>query len=269
MRGRRLKSGCLVLLAWLAAPPGQGAEGLIPPGQERLKINLGALLYRSETEVRIDGATRGTEFELEDVLGLDRDRSSLYGSIMWRFASRHRVSLSAFQVEREGQRAIDRELRIEDRVLPVSTVLRAESRTQFFIADYRYSFVKNESMELAGILGVSGGRYRFSFQATSPLVDIEKETTAPVPVLGASLDWFLSPRWTASAFLQGMEFDLGEIDARVYNLGVSAEYMFTRHLGAGLAFNLDAVRVELDKGSFHGRVGLSGSSLIGFLQARF
>jgi hypothetical protein len=269
MRGRRLSSGCLLLLACVAALPGQGAEGLIPPGQERLKITLGALLYRSETEVRIDGATRGSQFELEDTLGLDQDRSALYGSIMWRFASRHRVSLSAFQVERDEQRTIDRELRIEDRVFPVNTVLRAESRTQFFIADYRYSFIKSPSMELAGILGVYGGRYRFRFQATSPQLDIEKETTAPVPVLGASLDWFLSPRWTASAFLQGMEFDLGEVDARVYNLGVAAEYMFSRHLGAGLAYNLDTVRVEVDRGSFHGRVGLTGGSLIGYLQARF
>jgi hypothetical protein len=174
-----------------------------------------------------------------------------------------------FQVKRETQRAIDEELRIEDRVVPINSVLRAESRMQFFIADYRYSFVKNPRMELAGIVGVFGGRYRFSFEASNPQIDIEKNATAPVPVLGAALDWYLTPRWTASAFAQGMKFNLDELDAQVVNLGVSAEYMLTRHFGLGVAYNLDSVKVDIDKGSFHGRVGLTGGSLIGYLQARF
>jgi hypothetical protein len=124
-------------------------------------------------------------------------------------------------------------------------------------------------MELAGIVGVFGGRYRFRFEATNPQIDIEKNTTAPVPVLGAALDWYLNPRWTASAFVQGMKFDLDEVDAQVVNLGLSTDYMLTPHLGLGVAYYLDSVRVELDKGSFHGRVGLTGGSLIGYLQARF
>jgi hypothetical protein len=269
MRGSRLSAGCLALLACALAPDGRGAEGFIPPGEERFKFNLGTLLYRSETEVRIDGAQRGTSFELEDRLGLDDERTVLSADFVWRFAPRHRLGLHVFQVKREEQRAIDEELRIEDRVVPVNTVLRAESRMQFFVADYRYSFVKNPRMELAGVVGVFGGRYRFSFEASNPQINIEKDVTAPVPVLGAALDWFITPRWTASAFAQGMEFDLGEVDARVYNLGLSTEYMLTRHLGLGVAYNLDSVKVDVDKGSFHGRVDLSGGSLIGYLQARF
>jgi uncharacterized protein (DUF488 family) len=36
-----------------------------------------------------------------------------------------------------------------------------------------------------------------------------------------------------------------------------------------VAYNLDSVRVDVDKGSFDGRVDLTGGSLIGYLQARF
>lgn len=266
---RRHTATCLVLLAGAAASAGHAADGFIPPGEERLKINLGTLLYRSETDVRIDGATRGTEFELEDVLGLERDRSTLSGQIIWRFASRHRLGLRAFQVKRDAEHEIDEELRIEDRVVPINTTLRAESRLQFFTADYRYSFVKNPRMELAGIIGVFGGRYRLSFEASNPQIDIEKNTTAPIPVIGASIDWYLGPRWTVSAFAQGMDLDLSSVDARVYNLGLSTEYMLTRHLGLGVAYNLDSVKVEVDKGSFDGRVDLTGGSLTGYLQARF
>jgi hypothetical protein len=269
MRSSRQTAACLALTACIAASAGQAAEGFIPPGEERFKFNLGGLLYRSETDVRFDGSVGGRQFELEDSLGLDRDRSTLSGQIIWRFASRHRLGLRAFQVKREAERAIDEELRIEDRVVPINTVLRAESRLQFFTADYRYSFVKSPQMELAGIIGVFGGRYRFRFEASNPQIDIERNTTAPMPVLGVSLDWYLGPRWTVSAYAQGMDLDLGSVDARVYNVGLSTEFMLTRHLGLGVAYNLDSVRVDVDKGSFDGRVDLTGGSLIGYLQARF
>jgi hypothetical protein len=124
-------------------------------------------------------------------------------------------------------------------------------------------------MELAGIIGVFGGRYRFRFEASNPQIDIEKNTLAPVPVLGASLDWYLGPRWTISAFAQGMDLDFSSVDARVYNIGLSTEYMLTRHFGLGVAYTVDSVRVDVERGSFDGRVDLTGGSLIGYLQARF
>jgi hypothetical protein len=88
-------------------------------------------------------------------------------------------------------------------------------------------------------------------------------------VIGASFDWYLGPRWTVSAYAQGMDLDFSSVDARVYNIGLSTEYMLTRHLGLGVAYTVDSVRVDVEKGSFDGRVDLTGGSLIGYLQARF
>jgi hypothetical protein len=90
-----------------------------------------------------------------------------------------------------------------------------------------------------------------------------------VPVIGASLDYFITPRWTASAFLQGMDFDFGSTDARVYNVGASTEYMLTRHIGLGVALSSNNVVVEVDKSSFHGRIGYRANTLMGYMQARF
>ena len=263
-------AACLaLLLAAAAGSAGAQQSGIIPPGEETLKLSLGGILYRSDTRLRIDGARVDREFTLEDTLGLDPDRSSVYGEAVWRFASRHRLGLRTFRVKRDSERPINETIQIADTDIPVNTVLRADSKTTFLLADYRYSFMKTNRMELAGIAGVFGGRYEFRFNATNPSVDVERKVTAPVPVIGVSLDYFIAPRWTASAFVQGMSLDFGSVDARVLNLGASTEYMLTRNFGLGLALSSNSVKLELDKSNSHGRIGYRANTLMGYAQVRF
>jgi hypothetical protein len=249
--------------------PVYGQDGPIRSGEERFKFNLGGVLARSDTSLRLDGQTRGREFDLEDTLGLDKDRNTLDLEATWRFAARHRIGVRGFQLKRDAERTINETLQIEDRSFPINTTLRAESTTTFLLADYRYSFLKSERMELAGSLGVLGGRYEFRFQGSGSQTDVNKKITVPVPVIGARLDYFITPRWTASVFGQGIAFNIGDVDARAYYAGVSTEYMITRHIGVGAAYNLMGINLELEKSNFRGEIDLRTNNLTGFIQARF
>jgi len=71
----------------------------------------------------------------------------------------------------------------EAEIKKANTVLNTEVKTTFVIANYQYSFIKNEKMEVAGLLGLYTAQFRFKFGATQPLVDIDRKTTAPLPVL--------------------------------------------------------------------------------------
>lgn len=251
--------------------PAHAQDGLIRPGEERFKFNLGTVLARSDTSLRLDAqSTRGREFNLEDTLGLDKDRNSLDLEATWRFAPKHRIGVRGFQLKRDAERSINQTLQIEDRVVPINTTVRAESETTMLLADYRYSFLKSERMELAGTVGVVGGRYKFEFRSTGgSQIDTTREVTVPVPVIGARLDYFFTPRWTGSLYGQGMAYNIGDVDAKVYYAGVSTEYMITRHIGVGAAYNLLGVNLELDKSRFRGEIDLKQNNLTGFIQARF
>ena len=39
--------------------------------------------------------------------------------------------------------------------------------------------------------------------------NIDRDTTAPLPLIGLSADFFITPRWTVSVFGQGMKFKVG------------------------------------------------------------
>jgi hypothetical protein len=265
---RWLKAIAIFLLAGAAAAPA-AADVPIPPGEERFKLNIGTIVARPESTLRLDGQARGRDVDLEETIGLDRDVTTLDVELSWRFAARHRFGLRAFQLKRDAERAISETIQLEDQVIPVNTTLAAESRTTLVLADYRYSFVKNPRLEFAGSIGVLAGRYQFEFGATSPAVDIDRSATVPAPVLGARLDYFFTTRWTGSVYGHGAAYNIGDVDARVYYAGVSTEYMITRHIGLGVGFDLIGINLEVERSGFRGEIDLRTQNVSAFLQARF
>ncbi len=68
---------------------------------------------------------------------------------------------------RSGNKQLDRTLHIQDKVFPINYDFAAEAKNQFLLADYRFSFVKTEKIELAGALGVYAGRFSYDFTASA------------------------------------------------------------------------------------------------------
>lgn len=260
----------LFACAALASGALQAAEGLIAPGEEKFSLRLGAIVHRFDTKLNLEGPQgRNREVDVEDAGGAQLEKTSVWGEGTWRFASRHRLGIQAFGSKRENQRAISQEIDLEDQVIPVNTVLNTEVKATFVIANYQYSFVKNEKMEIAGLLGLYTAQFRFRFGATQPLVDIDRKTTAPLPVLGASIDYHINPRWTVSALGEGLKLKVGDVEGRVLNLVLSTDYMLTRNFGLGAGYNATALKVDVHKSGFNGEVKWGTEGLFVYGQARF
>jgi len=242
---------------------------MIPQGGETFKINLGGMLQRFDSGLRLDGSQgRSSEFDLEDI-GAERSKGTFWGEATWRFASRHRLGLQVFTSRRQNTHAISENLVIEDRDIPVNTVLTTESESTFFVANYQYSFIKSENLEISGLFGLYTAQLRFRFGATQPLVDIDRKATAPVPVLGAGISYYVSPRWTVSGFGEGLKVKSGDLDGWVLNAGVSTDYMFTRHFGVGIGYNITSLRVDVAESDFNGRITWTTQGAIAYGQLRF
>jgi outer membrane protein W len=267
---RRAIGMSLVVLAGAGAGAARAQDAFIAPGTEAFKLNLGGVVTNNSTSFRLDGTTgRGTDIDLEGLTGLDEGVSTFFASGTWRFAPNHRLSLVGFQIERDRSVNIDRTITIGDTVVPINTNLKTEARTQFFIVNYEYSFIRNESMELAGLLGLYGANFKYKFTANNPLVDIDKSTTAPLPIIGLKADFFISPRWTVSAFGEGLGFKVGDVDGSMYHVGVSTDYMITRNWGVGLGYQLTDLKVDVTKSDFNGHMTWRMDGYYAYLQARF
>ena len=54
---------------------------------------------------------------------------------------------------------------IDDTTIPAGASLTPEIKNDFFFVNYRYSFVKNDNVEIAALLGLYGANFRFDVTA--------------------------------------------------------------------------------------------------------
>ncbi|HEX6689930.1 MAG TPA: hypothetical protein VF110_02175, partial [Burkholderiales bacterium] len=241
MNLRRLSAAALIAFA----APAMAEEGPIRGGTEKFKLSFGTILNNNDTTMTLQGPQgRGIEFGLEGAAGVERDRWSTLASATWRFAPNHRVGFQSFAMRRHGNKTIDQELVIKDETIPIGTSLQTTAKTDFLIVNYQYSLMRDDRVELSAMAGIYGARFRYSFDSTNPPRAIDAKTTAPLPMFGLALDTFLTPRWTIGAFLEGFALKVGDVEGRMTYIGLTTDYMLTRHLGLGMG--ISAVHVGAD-----------------------
>ena len=94
-------------------------------------------------------------------------------------------------------------------------------------------------------------------------------TTVPLPVIGATLDWYINPRWKVSGNVSGMKANIGDVDGSVLIAGAATEYMLLRNLGVGLAYMYSDVSADVTKSDFNGSLGWKTNSVRMYGQFKF
>ena len=223
----RVASRIASALVLLISMPDANAQDLmsaplIKQGDETLVITLGGIGNRFDSTLQLNGQHgEGTELNLERN-GLRKSQWSFQGGLTWRFLSRNRIDVEYFYTNRSGSRTYDESITIGDNVYPAGATVSATTKDGFLIADYRYSFVKSDDFELAALLGVYGDRFKYNVSATGNPGDGTKSsstnatTTVPLPLIGASLDWYINPRWKISGNVQGMKVRYGDYGGHAF-----------------------------------------------------
>lgn len=234
------------------------SQNFIKPGEETFTLDLGGIVNQFDTRLKLNGETRtGTDIDLESN-GLKKHLSSFVASGTWRFLSRNRIDVQYFTAERSGSRNYGTEVTIGDTVFPIGATVSTEAKDRFLLADYRFSFIKNDTVELAGLLGLYGGRFEFDVSATgnevraTRSVQTTASTTVPLPLIGATVDWYINPRWKVSANVAGIKANIGDVDGSVVVAGGSTEFMLVRNFGVGLRYMYSDVDVDVSKSNFNG-----------------
>jgi hypothetical protein len=260
----------VAFIAAAFAAPALAQEGPVPGGKEKFKLNLGTILNQNDTSLRLEGPTgRGIEFGLEGSNGVKRDQWSVLTSGTWRFSPNHRVGFQSFSTRRHAEKTIEQDLVIKDQTIPAGTRLDTSANTDFLILNYQYSLIRDDRIELAAMAGLYGARFKFGFNSTTPPRDISSSTTAPLPMFGISLDTFITPRWTLSTFFEGLALKVGDVRGSVGYIGMSTDYMLTRHLGLGLGVNAVNIRADVAKDDWNGSFDWRSQSFFAYGQMRF
>ena len=251
------------ILAFAAPATAQDEDWKSWPTAKRFTLAGGYFLPELETTVVItdDSGNVGTSIGLEENLGLDDNKSTALLYADWRFFKRHSLSLSHFNLERDGSAQRVGVIIIGDQV--VDTDLPFESFFNINAVELRYSYslILNERMDLAIGFGISNQDLELGIQATasSPVpgevINSQLAQAAPLPTLNFDFDYAFSDKWLfrSKLGLLAIEANLGGdelLEGRIFNGAVGVEWRAFQHIGIFANYQLIDVEADITDNGF-------------------
>ena len=207
-------------------------------GTERAGIMVGAFITDRQSTTRLDNDDgSGTEIDLEDDLGLESSTNvARLGGYVW-LGKRHRLDGAYFNLNRESTFPIKETIDFGDQTYVINTSIQTESKLSIIKADYTYAVLVKDR----GWLGLTGGLYIADTSLTlsqQTLGTAESEdVTAPLPVFGLRGDYAFNDHITLRGAAQYFAYEAQDVDGRLTDFYVGADYGFGKRMAVGLAYN--------------------------------
>lgn len=228
---------------------------------DRWSVKLGAFLSDFDTTLRLSGPERGTEINLEDVLGLETDNETFRGEVSYRIADRHRVSLGYYSFSRSASAAASRDFVIEteDQTLEFSAGAAIQTSFDWTLVPliYRYSFHQSDRMEASIGVGVHWAEAEVSLSGQARINEMEfgqavenEKSSAPLPVASLDVDYAVTDRFRLGATASYFGIKLGDIEGSLTDIRLTSDYRWTRSFSTGLGYTWYDINYEDSNGDF-------------------
>lgn len=237
---------------------------------DRFGLSLGVFVTDRDTEARLDSSVGdGTDTDFESDLGLDSSDTVFRVDGYIRFAERHRVDFSVFDLSRKSSKQIDRDIQWGDSLYTIDTVIEADFDLSIYKAAYTYSFLNSDE----GYLGATAGLYVADVKtrlAEQNLGQAEVgELTAPLPVIGLRGEHKLSDRWTFRASGEFFFVEYDDVDGSLVDLYAGLDYRVLDNLEIGFGYNSVDLDVDTQQSEFSGGLDWRYAGGLVFLKFRF
>ena len=239
--------------------------------QPRLEIRVAAFSDSGDTKITRDAAdgSRGTEVDLEDVLGVSENNTVMQLDAIYRFNDFHRIEIGYHELYRSGTATLNNDINFGDTLFPTGTTVNTSFDTELFRLSYAYSLMNDAQKELGFMAGI---------HVTNVITDIESVTTGerersdvstPLPVVGlhGSVELGANSTLGARAQVFGLEFD--RYDGHMIYLMLEWQRRLGDSFSAGLAYNFYQTKLEAKYADAPGRFQSRHHGPMFFVSANF
>lgn len=264
--------GVLLLLGLAACgAPAWSKEGVKPSPNlyRRAGLDAGvAVLGNFDTTFQVTGdAGAGAILDLEDLLGVDDDSTVARVDAFWSFSPRHRIDVSAFNIQRSGtQEVLGDDIEVGDVTIPAGAV-KTSLDTLVVKAAYRYNFVADTRTTIGASIGLHTLGIDFDIESQGFDVSESFRATAPMPVVGLHGAYALSEHWKLVASAEIFQIDLGFAGGFLADNRLAIEHDPFEHFGWGLAFNGFQLDADVEDGSLDADLEYAYQGLFLYLRA--
>lgn len=261
------RAAAVVAVVFCCLPLDGNAE---TPDDHRFSLSIGAFVTDRDTEAQLDGTvTDGTPTNFEKDLGLDSSDTVFRVDGYWRFNERHRIDFSLFDLSRDAEKQITRDIQWGDTLYSIDTTIETDLSLEIYKLAYTYSFVRNDS----GYFGATAGLYvadsKASLRETTLGSAEVGELTAPLPVIGLRGEYALSDRWSLRGSGEFFFIEYDDIDGSLVDIYAGLDYRVLDNLSIGLGFNSVTIDVDASQSDFEGGLDWQYSGGLLFLKFDF
>ena len=166
----------------------------------------------------------------------------------WRINQRWRIDAEFFQLNRTGERVIDRQIQWGDQTFAVNTSVASKFNFYDLRISGGYSFFRTPDKELGIGLGLHMAWYDVSLNGPSTNGD-GQDVLAPLPVLSLYGQFALTDPWAVGARLDRFSLSYGKFSGSISNLASisstsrSPRRLRTRYRGLFIEAEVEGDRV--------------------------
>jgi hypothetical protein len=271
------------LLATAVAQADSPAEDLL---KDRFNVDVGTFVVASD----LNGSLRGTantnneNLDFNKQFGTNADQTRWRADVLWRITPRQHLRFMFFDNDIKRTRTIDQNIEWGDYTFVAGGQVTAEQKFSVYELSYEFAFLRADNYEVVASGGIhyddltltlSGNA---SLTVDTPTGPVQQATTfttkqssvpVPLPVLGVRGDWAVSDHVYLDGSVQVFKLSYQGIDGNWSDLRAGAAWMFNHHFGIGIGYDRFATHIDLNKGSFNGRLNVGYSGVLIYARGGF
>ncbi len=235
-------------------------------------LKVGAIQFSGiETSYLADvnGGPLSTTIDFDRDLGVsDSEGSYLLEGIYW-LDSKQRLDLSLYNIERSGDKRIEREITFGEETYGINTVVESEFNMQTMIATYSYLFHSHEKVDLGFTAGLHINEIELSLETDVGDARETVKQTAPLPVIGLLLSYRLSEAWTINYQNRVFALSFDSYRGSLNDSKIGFEYRVHKNLGVEFGFNRRSSELEVKEDGILKKLDNLASGFLGNVIWRF
>ena len=198
----------------------------------------------------------GATVDFEQIFDIPGSKTTfaIYGTARVSAKRRH-VDFSYGNIDRSGSRVIDEDLKWGDYTFSGGGTVTADVSTRFVYGAFRYDFLHDEKVRIAGSAGLSYVDLGASIATDGTVTDAGgNETTGgfekgssvaiPVPLIGFGIDWAMTKGLVFRSYYRFFRLNAQGIDGGMYESGVHMNWYFIKNLGLGIGWDRTEIRLN-------------------------
>ena len=218
--------------------------------RDRFYFALGAFFPRTTTSAELESRSGvGANIDFENTLGMKESKTVPMAMARWRTGNRWRIEAEYFQMNRTGEKTVDRTINWGDQTFPVNSTVSSK----FDFSDLRlsagYSFFRTKDKEV----GVGVGLHVAAYAATlsgifngAPIASETEKVTAPLPVLSFYGQFALTDRWAVAGRMDRFALKYDKFSGNLTGIGLDVMYQPFKNVGFGFGSRALALKMSAE-----------------------